>query len=84
MSDRELLENAARAAGYQWKEVPERPETNPGLWLTNPMHTCWNPLEDDAAALRLAVTLGIEITYGPVRSLSRTRRMIVQKAGEMQ
>ena len=83
VTDRELLELAAKAADYQWKEAPERPESNPGLWLVNPIYTCWNPLEDDAAALRLAVLLGIEITHGAVRSYPRTRRMIVQKAAEM-
>ncbi len=46
MSDRQLLEDAARAAGY-----------NDALAL-NPY---WNPLTDDGDALRLAVKLNLEI-----------------------
>jgi hypothetical protein len=82
-NDRELLELAAMAAEYRWKDVPDRPETNPGLWLTNPIHTCWNPLVDDGAALRLAVLLRIEIRYGDVRSYPAVRRAIVETAAKM-
>jgi hypothetical protein len=43
-NDRELLELAAKAAGYNQK-------TEPAHWLN------WNPLTDDGDALRLAVKL---------------------------
>lgn len=49
MSDKELLELAAKAAGISWSY-----EIN--------LKT-WNPLTDDGDALRLAVRLGI--TIGP-------------------
>ena len=55
MTDKELLELAAKAAGvgYADKEgkfVPFVPET-------------WNPLTDDGDALRLAVKLRIELEF---------------------
>jgi len=50
-TDRELLELAARAAGYREAGI-NKPYTD-GL-LEN-----WNPLTDDGDALRLAVKLGI-------------------------
>lgn len=54
MTDKELLELAAKAAGvgYADKEgkfVPFVPET-------------WNPLTDDGDALRLAVKLGLHVS----------------------
>lgn len=50
MNDRELLEMAAKAAGYP----PDRLIYGHG----KPLHE-WNPLEDDGDALRLAVKLDI-------------------------
>jgi hypothetical protein len=54
MTDRELLELAAKAAGYQY------------LWnidslLIKGLEGHWNPLTDDGDALRLAVKLGLFI-----------------------
>lgn len=54
MTDKELLELAAKAAGVGYadnegKFVPFVPET-------------WNPLTDDGDALRLAVKLGLHIS----------------------
>jgi hypothetical protein len=53
-NDRELLELAARAAGYQY------------LWnidslLIKGLEGHWNPLTDDGDALRLAVKLGMTV-----------------------
>ena len=58
MTDRELLELAAKAAG----EVR-------GEWIGNAAYfdgvlSRWNPLTDDGAALRLAVKLLFEIDMG--------------------
>ncbi len=56
MTDRELLENAAKAVGG-------------GAWhpLTHDTpNGRWNPLTDDGDALRLAVKLGIVIDVGSV------------------
>lgn len=58
-TDRELLELAAKAAGYEWRwyGAPLGPlfqiKTHNGLWIF------WNPLTDDGDALRLAVDLGL-------------------------
>ncbi len=56
MDDRELLEMAAKAAGYALCEWPDEPgklraEIEPN-W-----RPVWNPLTDDGDALRLAVKL---------------------------
>jgi hypothetical protein len=53
MTDRELLENAAKAAGrgsQWWME---------SVW--NGADREWNPLADDGDALRLAVTCGLVV-----------------------
>lgn len=66
-TDRELLELAAKAAGYEWrKDIAEyRNERGLlGLWIIDPMKTSWNPLDDDGDALRLAVKLGIQSDSG--------------------
>ena len=91
MTDRELLELAAKAAGYKKRFVH---------------YLGWNPLTDDGDALRLAVKLGIEIipdlqvnevltafmvgSYGyntaeeiGTDPLAATRRAIVRAAAEI-
>lgn len=61
MTDRELLELAAKAAGLPafWDELSSamRVTTNAGNWYL------WRPLNDDGDALRLAVKLGL--CFGP-------------------
>lgn len=61
MTDRELLELAAKAAGYKveydridsrWR-IESRPGAHPDMWAR------WNPLVDDGDALRLAVLLNL-------------------------
>ena len=69
MTDRELLEKAAKAAGY----VIESFASDGGCWAYKanaapnadgeyPIFK-WNPLTDDGDALRLAVQLGIQPHY---------------------
>ena len=68
-TDRELLELAAKAAGYTTNHPwnAERLTLKPpvdALCVMNKncvVHTAWNPLDDSGAALNLAVKLGIEI-----------------------
>ena len=57
MTDRELLEAAAKAAGI------ERWYWSSGLMIVGPAtrEEPWNPLDDDGDALRLAVRLAIMI-----------------------
>lgn len=62
MEDRELLELAAEAVGYQpWGSDCEG---NP-IFVVDSMPIAWNPLADDAEALRLAMKLGICIQFIP-------------------
>ncbi len=77
MTDREMLELAARAAGYvveshhvsggAWvypvDEVPNADGDYPGLFL-------WSPREDDGDALRLAVQLMIRVSVNRAFRLS--------------
>jgi hypothetical protein len=57
MTDRELLELAAKAA-----ELPECGWMGPAfMYVKDNTFTDWNPLTDDGDALRLAVKLGISL-----------------------
>lgn len=64
MSDKELLELAARAAGIEgaWTDSGCDDRGNDtGLLLAGNTNYIWNPLADDGDALRLAVKLKIDI-----------------------
>ena len=70
-NDRELLENAAKAAGIEhegWVEDYDdgRGGTGPGLltWSPTTGVYVWNPLTDDGDAQRLAVKLGLDVRNG--------------------
>lgn len=57
MTDRELLELAAKAAGLTViTDAKER-----GLWVSG-MEDEWNPIKDDGDALRLAVKLRLAVS----------------------
>jgi hypothetical protein len=65
MADRELLEKAAKAAGYKRTRVAEN-----GLFQVHGWHEgypddweYWNPRDDDGEALRLAVKCQIQVHY---------------------
>ena len=97
MTDRELLELAAKAAGIE----VIGPMGDDGLTLFNGKH--WNPLADDGDAFRLMVKLGIHVMHskhkvragrklvqdGPCEEdkrpdpLAATRRAIVRAAAEI-
>lgn len=71
MTDRELLEMAARAAGYglpsadDHDEIGRQYEYHLGLWVKHPWGWGWfRPHIDDGQSLRLAVRMGIEYCYG--------------------
>lgn len=71
MTDRELIEHAAKAAGVDvvWGHFGFGQE-----WLT-PDHILgglrpWRPLTDDGDALRLAVKLGIRVLFPAIESVS--------------
>ena len=67
MTDRELLELAAKAAGYppEWKGAIKIAVDAPAY------ERKWNPLADDGDALRLAVKLRIKITGHAARGATR-------------
>jgi hypothetical protein len=59
MTDKELLELAAKAAG-----LPECGWMGPAfMYVKDNQFTDWNPLTDDGDALRLAVKLQIDIEW---------------------
>lgn len=59
MTDRELLELAAKAAGIEYSYEYDLQKVPDG-WHT------WDPLNDDGDALRLAVKLGLAIIPYPI------------------
>ena len=64
MTDKELLELAAKAAGIEHND-----RYGKGLWVGEFYSGKeWNPLTNDDDALRLVVKLGISITPYPVYS----------------
>ena len=65
MTDREMLELAARAAGIKGKVINAE---GLGAWIPMPgaSSAVWNPLDDDGDALRLVVKLGLHITQYPI------------------
>ena len=59
MTDRELLELAAKAAGYYvWTH-----QNYPDVTFVAPPMRRWDPLTDDGDALRLAVKLGMLLDF---------------------
>lgn len=96
--DRELLELAAKAAGYGLREYSKETlhsdEGRGNAWMV------WNPLRDDGDALRMAVRLGMLATYSgerfelfqaayrqcldeDMKPSEATRRAIVRAAAEI-
>jgi hypothetical protein len=64
MTDRELLELAAKAGGlpHQWCDAwntMAKPRPDDGFFFDK----VWNPLTNDGDALRLAVKLGIDVSF---------------------
>ena len=69
MTDRELLELAAKAAGIE--HGADRLDCGLSITLPSGRHYSlprWNPLEDDGDALRLAVNLGMDVVTGQGRA----------------
>jgi len=93
MTDRELLELAAKAAGIPLRDLDDQWDN----WEPEPVriHRGWNPIEYDGDALRLAHTVPMIVTPGTARLLdgrlfgadnkdiAATRRAIVQAAAEI-
>lgn len=75
MTDRELLELAAKAAGI---DAQFEPWSQKAMVLAAPRGFCiyWNPLEDDGDALRLAMAAGVGISK-PSLKFTNVRRAFV-------
>ena len=63
MTDRKLLELAAKAAGIQFSELGSGARYAPQPGIMQP-YVPWNPLADDSDALRLAVKLHLTVGVG--------------------
>jgi hypothetical protein len=62
MTDKELLELAAKATGDFYQHPKHKiPENLPVVFYLNEKR--WNPLTDDGDALRLAVTCSIDVWF---------------------
>ncbi len=84
MTDKELLELAAKAAGIELKWMTQ---LSNGVKPDEDFISNWHPLTDDGDALRLAVKLGLFTgdKFYEFRSLeyAATRRAIVRAAAEI-
>ena len=68
MTDTELLEFAAKAAGYSFDGYTLRNNN------TEFEYSGWNPLEDDGDAFRLAVSLGLTVVVETDMVFCRNQR----------
>lgn len=70
MTDRELLELAAKAAGIEGRRCvenePIQANLRTGMWC-DLLEDVWNPLTNDVDAFRLAVDLCIDIKPGQTK-----------------
>lgn len=64
MSDRELLEKAAKAVGWRVSRAADYYEGGEGAVMLYGVQEPWNPLDDDGDALRLAVQLCMSVLIG--------------------
>ena len=85
MTDRELLERAAHACGYdtshRWNA--ERLTLDPPVdaLCIDGVSTGWNPLEDDGQALRLAIALGVlDLQWVIASALQAECTLVAQRA----
>ncbi len=68
LNDIELLTLAAEAVDIVWSTIDHS-----GVWVIPPNDdsgklTCWNPLTDDGAALRLAVKLQMPFSFDSIEA----------------
>lgn len=60
MNDRELLELAAKAAGFEWRYEDDG---RMSVFMCDRRWIFWNPLTDDGDAFRLSCLLRISVTH---------------------
>lgn len=99
MTDREMLELAAKASGIRL-EWDGPPELWAPMYYSGKTYRAWNPLESDDEAFRIVVALQINLCFGANYVIadgvqiptvnnandpySATRRAIVSAAAEME
>jgi hypothetical protein len=77
MNDRELLELAAKAADYKEFDVLDNHEFWSVILDESPLGNRfihWNPLTDDGDAIRLAVSLELDLNLGQLGTLVYMKR----------
>lgn len=81
MTDREMLESAAKAADYEVKPHVNHRVASDLLFTLHGKN--WNPLTDDGDALRLAVKLEMEVAQSHTKPLDPTGKCNLAIAGVM-
>ena len=78
LSDRELLQWAAKAVGIALADPIDSHIPSGGLWIVGiwGWDEVWNPLNDDGDAFRLVITLRLDIEY------RRDGRVLAFKTGD--
>lgn len=81
MSDRELLELAAKAAGIEYSY---HPGCGDALELVKPrgLHIYWNPLADDGDALRLANAMRFSVYHAKLAVIIKHNQYSWEWMGE--
>lgn len=80
MTDRQLLEDAARAAG-KWPQDFQLGDDNAPLWYDERGFLLargtgwWNPCDDDSDALRLAVKLSLDVVFYETGGINRACKL---------
>lgn len=76
MSDRELLEFAAKAAG-KTGEYRREHQAHGDLWvqgIDTGARFWWNPLEDDGDCLRMALDLNLQVRFSYTSQIGQNTR----------
>ena len=88
MTDRELLELAAKAAGYGdvWSlhEYPDVTYIGPRYKGGTVRYRVWNPLTDDGDALRLACKLNINVFIYEDETSTATSGVVAKNFGSVE
>ena len=79
MTDKELLEAAARAAGVEY-EIDEDGD----VYMHQPEQRPWNPLKDDGDALRLACKLHINVFIYHDETSTATAGVVAKNWGSVE
>lgn len=84
MNDKELLELAALAAGYNVSFFSARNQRGFTCGFTNAKDGGdWNPIDNDGDALRLAVKLELDVMCGSVRTEDFSVQIPIKAGTEM-